>query len=255
MIDIHCHILPGVDDGAKTIEDSLAMAKLASEQGIHTIIATPHHNNGTYENSKQEILRKVKKLNEQLQSADIDVTILPGQEPRINGEMSDDLEEDILLPLNETSGYLFVELPFDHIPRYTYELLFDLQIKGFTPILVHPERNAEIMERPEALYRFVKNGALTQLTASAVCGKLGKKIQTLSEQLIEANLVHFISSDAHNTTSRPFYLREAYDEIESKYGSALSYFFMENCELLISGETVIGDIPKHIKRKKILGLF
>ncbi|GAE95228.1 manganese-dependent protein-tyrosine phosphatase [Gracilibacillus boraciitolerans JCM 21714] len=152
MIDIHCHILPGMDDGPKHIEESVEMAENAVSQGINTIIATPHHLNGSYDNYKPDIITAVAQLNDRLQADNIPLTILPGQETRINGEFVTDLENNQLLPLNETSSYLLVELPANHVPRYTKQLLFDLQLQNIKPIIVHPERNKEIIENPNILY-------------------------------------------------------------------------------------------------------
>ncbi|RXJ02262.1 tyrosine protein phosphatase [Anaerobacillus alkaliphilus] len=255
MIDIHCHILAGVDDGPKTIEQSLAMAKLAVEEGITTIIATPHHFNGSYENSREKIFTEVDMLNEVLLDAKIPLTILPGQETRIHGEMVKNLEKAEILTLNNTNKYLFVELPSDHVPRYTNKLLYDIQLQGLTPIIVHPERNSEIIETPDLLYKLVESGALTQVTASSVTGRFGKKIKKFTNDLIEHNLTHFIASDAHNTTSRSFHLREAYELIDKQYGVSYRYLFQENTELLVKGSFVSVNQPEKIKRKKFLGIF
>ncbi|MCH6269420.1 tyrosine-protein phosphatase [Neobacillus citreus] len=248
MIDIHCHILPGIDDGAKNMEDSLIMAKEAARQGIHTIIATPHLNN-SYDNRKPLIVEKVEHLNNALQEANIDVKILPGQEPRIYGEVIEDYEKGEIQTLNGTQ-YVFIEFPSNHIPRYTEKLLFDLQLKGLVPIIVHPERNSELIERPETLYRIVERGALTQVTASSLCGYFGKKIKTFSIQLIEANLTHFIASDAHNVSSRTFKMDEAFDFVESEFGIDYVYLFKENAELLVDGKNVVREVPMLIKKKK-----
>lgn len=176
MIDIHCHILPGIDDGAKNIEDSLNMARAAVKQGIHTIIATPHHQNSKYLNPKEDILLKVSELNEAIQEENISITILPGQETRIYGEILEDYNNNEILPLNH-SNYLFIELPSGHVPRYTQQLLYDIQLQGLIPIIVHPERNQEIIERPEILFQFVEKGALTQVTAASISGAFGKKLK------------------------------------------------------------------------------
>jgi protein-tyrosine phosphatase len=248
VIDIHCHILPGIDDGAKTMEDSLLMAKEASKEGIHTIIATPHFNS-QYDNRKPLILKKVEELNQALREANIDVTILPGQEPRIYGEILEDYENNMIQTLNGTP-YLFIELPSDHVPRYTEQLLFELQMKGLVPILVHPERNMELIERPEKLYRIVEKGALTQVTASSLCGSFGKKIRNFTIQLIDANLTHFLASDAHNVGNRPFKMEEALDFIESEFGMDYIYLFHENAEYLMEGKNIIREMPVPLKRKK-----
>ncbi|PAD67848.1 tyrosine protein phosphatase [Bacillus sp. 7586-K] len=254
MIDIHSHILPGIDDGAQTVEDSINMAKLAVEEGITKIIATPHHQNGKYINKKQNIIERVSELNVVLQKENIPLEVLPGQETRIYGELIEDINKGDILPLNQTN-YLFIELPSGHIPRYTEQLLFDVQLKGFTPIIVHPERNAGVMENPDKLLNLVKKGALTQVTAGSVVGYFGKKIQKLSMQLIEANLTHFISSDAHNITSRSFHIRESISEINKEFGQQAVYYFKENAELLVNGQMVYKLEPSQIRRKKILGIF
>ncbi|MFG6119295.1 tyrosine-protein phosphatase [Thalassobacillus sp. B23F22_16] len=255
MIDIHCHILPGVDDGAQTMEDSIIMAEEALDQGIDTIIATPHHLNGKYENPRLSILHKVLELNEALQQAGIEVTILPGQEIRINGDMITGLEQEEILPLNVDSTYVFVELPSDQVPQYTKQMLFDIQRAGYKPIIVHPERNKKLIEDPDLLYHFVKGGAYTQVTAGSVAGKFGKNIQKFTHQLIQANQAHLIASDAHNTAGRSFFMKEAHQEIRKKYGSSSNYYFMENAYYVTQGEVLAAEPPERIKQKKFLGLF
>ncbi|MBZ5749063.1 tyrosine-protein phosphatase [Metabacillus rhizolycopersici] len=254
MIDIHSHILPGVDDGAQTVEDAIGMAKLAVEEGITKIIATPHHMNGKYINKKQDIIERVSTLNHLLQNENIPLEVLPGQETRIYGELLEDLEKGDILPLNQ-SNYLFIELPSGHVPRYTEKLLFDVQLKGLTPVIVHPERNAEVLENPDKLLNLVKKGTLTQVTAGSITGHFGKKIQKFSMQLIEANLTHFISSDAHNTSTRSFQMRESISVLEKEFGNQVVYYFQENAELLIQGQAVYNQEPSQIKRKKFLGIF
>lgn len=255
MIDIHCHILPGVDDGARHLEDSIAMARAAVQQGIHTIVATPHHKNGRYNNPKKSVLTDLTRLNERIQQEEIPLTIIAGQEIRINGDMITDYEQGELLTLNETSRYIFVELPTKHIPHYTEQLIFDIQMRDLIPIIVHPERNTVLREHPTRLYQFVKGGALTQITAASLIGKFGKKIKRFTNQIIEHNLTHFIASDAHNTKSRGFCMLEVNQEIKRKYGQQTLYTFMENAQLAINNEMVYIDEPQKMKQKKILGLF
>lgn len=254
MIDIHCHILPSVDDGAKDVHESVAMAREAVKEGIDIIIATPHHKNGQYENEKRSIIDEVMKLNDLLKKEQIPLKILPGQETRIFGEFLEADELIHILPLNQTQ-YVFVELPSSHVPRYTDRLLFDIQLKGLTPIIVHPERNTEIITNPDILYNLVKKGALTQVTASSVAGYFGKKIQKFSSQLIEANLTHFLASDAHNVNNRTFKMMDALDIVEARFGVDMVYFYTENAELLIEGKNVMKEIPEKVKLKKFLGIF
>jgi protein-tyrosine phosphatase len=255
LIDLHCHLLPGVDDGAKDLNESIEMAKAAVAEGITHIVATPHHNNGNYSNSKEQIIAKVQELQDALQKESIPLTILPGQEPRINGDILQDYEDGNLLTLNDAEKYVLIELPSNHVPRYTEKLLFDLQMKELTPIIVHPERNQEIIDNPDLLYHLVKKGACTQITASSLTGHFGKKIKKFALDLIEANLTHFIASDAHNVTTRPFRMQEAYEMIEKEFGVSTVFYFRENAELAFKGQTIYREIPQRIKKKKFLGLF
>lgn len=254
MIDIHSHILPGVDDGAKDVQDSILMAREAVKEGITKIIATPHHKNGKFDNVKTSILEKIEELNTILVEEKIPLTVIPGQENRIHGELLEGYDLGEVFTLNH-SQYLFVEFPTGHVPRYTEQLLYDLQLKNIIPIIVHPERNQELIEHPDKLYKLVMNGALTQVTAASVAGYFGKNIKKFSEQLIEANLTHFIASDAHNITSRGFKMNEALDIVEEKYGTDMVYLFMDNAELLIEGKNIYKEVPEKVKKKKFLGIF
>ncbi|MCM3225249.1 tyrosine-protein phosphatase [Terribacillus saccharophilus] len=254
MIDIHCHILNNVDDGARGIEDSLAIAQEAIKQGINTIIATPHHRNNQFLNTKNDILEKVSYLNSIFQERKIPLSVIAGQEIRIYGEMLEGFNRDELLPLN-SSRYVLVEFPTSSIPKYTNKLFYNLQLEGYIPVIAHPERNHKILDDPNVLYDLVANGALSQLTAASLCGRFGKRIKNLSENLIEANLVHFVASDAHNTTNRNITMDEAFNKIEDSFGRSVAYNYIENAELLIDDQMIIKDMPTKIKKKKFLGIF
>ncbi|WP_312470559.1 CpsB/CapC family capsule biosynthesis tyrosine phosphatase [Neobacillus sp.] len=254
MIDLHCHILPGVDDGAEDLSASIRMAKEAVRQGIHTIVATPHHLNNQYENPKQTVIERVAELNQALVKEKIDLKILPGQETRIYGELVEGFESGEILAVNE-SQYVLVEFSSSHVPRYTEKLFYDLQMQGLIPVIVHPERNQQIIEQPEILYQLVKKGALTQVTAASVFGGFGKKIKGFTLQLIEANLTHFIASDAHNTTNRTFMMSDAFGVIQEKYGNEMVYLFEENAALVIEGSRVYKEVPERIKKKKFFKIF
>lgn len=256
MIDIHCHILPCVDDGPESITASLEMAREAVAHGIHTIIATPHHQNGRFVNNRELVIKSVNEFNQLLQEYSIDITILPGQEVRLFGEMLSDDEEQHLVTLGDSKKYVLVEFPSNHLPRYAERFFFEMQSMGYTPIIAHPERNSEIMEKPDMLYKLIKGGALAQVTAQSVTGTFGKKVQKFSLQLFEHNLAHFVASDAHGKKGRGFALRDAYDVLAEEYGQSYCYLLKENAELVVQGLTVNREIPEEIvPRKKFLGIF
>lgn len=255
MIDIHCHILPGVDDGAENEQITLAMARQAVSEGITQIVATPHHRNRHWDTPRPSVLQRVASVNELLKQNQIELTVLPGQEPRIFGEMADSDAEFELVTVNDNKKYILVEFPTHHVPRYAQQLFFDLQVKGITPVIVHPERNQEIFDHPEILYSFITDGALSQVTAASLIGVNGKKVKKRSIQFIENNLAHFIASDAHNVSKRPFLLKKAFQELEKEFGQELSDLFKENAEILIQGNPINKDEPIEIREKKFLGLF
>jgi len=255
MIDLHCHILPNVDDGASSVELSLKMARNAVSEGIHIIVATPHHQNGRYLNEKKDIMHYVQELNDLLKKEQIPLTLLPGQETRLYGEILDDYQNEKILTLNDTGKYLFIEFPSSQVPHYAERLLFDIQSKGLIPIIVHPERNSRLLEEPDLLYKFIMNGALAQVTAGSVTGHFGKKIKKFSHQLIQSNLVHFVSSDAHNLEGRSFRMREALEVIESEHGQDTVYAFLENAQYVIKGRMCYKEPPEVVRKKKFLGIF
>ncbi|MEG0496822.1 MAG: CpsB/CapC family capsule biosynthesis tyrosine phosphatase [Carnobacterium sp.] len=255
MIDLHCHILPGIDDGAKDMEDSIEIAREAVAEGITHILATPHYKNGHWDNEKKDILVLVEELQKELDARDILLTIFPGQEVRINGELFEDLTEDKIQFIDEGKQYVLIEFPTPSIPAYTESLFFELQKKGITPIIVHPERNHAILKDPNVLLPFIEKGVLAQLTAASYTGGFGKSIQKVSKQLIEANLVHFIASDAHNISSRSFHMKEAYKKLEKEFGKEKANEYQQVTKDLVNGEVIISREPRKVKQTKFLGLF
>lgn len=255
MIDLHCHILPSIDDGAKSIEDSIDMAREAVAEGITHIVATPHYKNGHWDNEKKDILLLVDELQEELDARGIPLTIFPGQEVRINGELFEDLKEDKIQFIDESKQYVLIEFPTPSVPAYSESLFFELQKEGIIPIIVHPERNRAVLNDPNVLLPFIEKGALAQLTASSYVGGFGKSIQKLSKQLIEANLVHFIASDAHNISSRAFYMDEAYQKLEKEFGREKVEEYHQVTKDLINGELIIPPTARKVKKIKFLGIF
>lgn len=255
MIDLHCHILPGIDDGAKTVEESLKMAQLAVEEGITHILATPHHKNRNWNNDKQDVIKFVEELQKAIDEADIDLTIFPGQEVRIYGDILQDIKDDKILFIDEQQQYLLIEFPTSSIPSYTERLFYNLLSEGITPIIVHPERNREIQEHPNRLKTLVDKGALAQLTAASYTGGFGKQIQKLSEQFVGADLVHFIASDAHNVKNRAFHMKSSFEKLEKEFGNLKVKEFENITKELVNGDVVVAPTPSLIKKKKFFGLF
>ncbi|WP_161879555.1 tyrosine-protein phosphatase [Alkalibacterium sp. MB6] len=255
MFDLHCHILPGVDDGAQTMEESLSMARLAVEEGITHILVTPHHMNRDWFNEKRSVITLMNQVQDELDKHHIPLTLFPGQEVRIYGELLDDIKKDTILFADEGQQYILIEFPTATVPAYAARLFYDLQMNGKVPIIVHPERNRVFQESPNKLKRFIEKGALAQLTAASYTGALGKKTQKLSRQMIEANLVHFIASDAHNKNNRAFHMKEAYDKLAKEYGRSKRQEFYQVTKDILNGEVVIPPSPQSISSSRFFGLL
>lgn len=251
MIDIHCHILPGVDDGAQEYEDALKMADQAIGNGITDIIATPHHQTRRFYNEASQVERAVSELNEYLQSHGRKLKIHPGQEIRLYGEIIQDFKEGLNLPLqSKTNPYVLIEFPSSQVPVFAERTIYDLLVAGYRPIIAHPERNSAIIENPDKLYQLINQGALSQLTATSVAGAFNKKVQKFSFELIEANLAHFIASDAHNTAERGFAMQKAYEIADKSLGA--TDVFKLNAEAVLKGGMVSVHPPSEIKKKSFI---
>lgn len=253
MVDIHSHIIPGVDDGPSHIVEFIDMANAAVSNGITVLIATPHHLDGVYHNPREKIVTAVEQYQKYLHNEGINLSIHPGQELRLRLDMFKLFETEVLT-LMDKGKYLLLELPSGEVPLFIFHTIYELRLKGIVPIIVHPERNKGIEEEPNLLYELIREGVLVQVTAGSILGNFGKRARTLSEKLIEHHLVHFIASDAHNCSSRGFSLGEAYHQISRDFGKNFTTFYKSNAEALIKGEKIELQQPVPI-RKKMFGLF
>lgn len=215
LVDIHSHILPGLDDGAQTAEVSLAMLKLAAESGTTDIVASPHANlEFTFD--PDAIERKIAEL----QAATPAPRIHRGCDFHLTLEnIQDALAHPAKYSINH-KNYLLVEFSEILIPRTTQEIFDRFQKVGLTPIVTHPERNALLHTRLEQMEAWVANGALLQVTAQSLLGRFGRSVKTIAVELMNRNLVHFIASDAHDTVHRPPVLREAYQQVAKTWGES-----------------------------------
>lgn len=258
MIDIHCHILPGIDDGAEDLEMALEMANMAASQGITHILATPHHRNPVFTNKKEQIETAVDRFQIELDKRGIDLIVFPGQEVRIHGELMQHIEagEILFTDLNQT--YLLVEFPSSEVPAYTDRLFFELLTAGIRPVIVHPERNAVFMSDINRLERFIQQGCYAQLTTASYLGEFGAEIQRVSQTMIERQLIHLMASDAHRPEgTRSFQMAAAYQAIEAEYGKQLVFDWQQNAKSLINGDALISIfVLKELKKKnRLLKLF
>ncbi|HEX5471729.1 MAG TPA: CpsB/CapC family capsule biosynthesis tyrosine phosphatase [Lacipirellulaceae bacterium] len=210
--DIHCHLLPGIDDGAEDLNESLAMARLAVDDGLATIIATPHQLGGFGHNHGDDIRQRVKELQQQLAQAGVPLKVLPGADVRIEPGMSERLRSGNVLTLGDHRKHVLLELPHElYLPLEP--IIDELERHGMVGILSHPERNQGILRCPEVVSDLVDHGCLMQVTAGSICGTFGPACQQLSEWLLSEGLVHFVATDAHGMRARRPLMRRAFERV------------------------------------------
>lgn len=202
MIDLHAHILPGLDDGAGDLEETLDMCRIARDDGITTIVATPHSGNG-YENDRLVVLSAVQQLRACLMELNIPLEILPGADIYLRHDLIDLLRDGMVMTMNDNSRYVLVEFPHHIMPPNYIDWLFEMKLKGITPIFTHPERNTAIQKNINHVRQWVDRGGLVQVTAMSLTGDFGPEAARCARQLIRNRLVHAIASDAHSKSRRP----------------------------------------------------
>ncbi len=212
FVDIHCHLLPGIDDGAKDWDESLAMARLAVDDGTTTIVATPHQLGSFGHNHGDEIRRLVSELQQRLDDQNVELKVLPGADVRIEPGMVERIVRGEALTLGDHRRHVLLELPHElYLPLQP--VLDELSRRKMVGILSHPERNQGIQREPAVLAAIVEAGCLLQITAGSLCGTFGPPCQQLSEWLLAEGLVHFVASDAHGQRSRRPLLRRAFTRV------------------------------------------
>ncbi|MDY7092276.1 MAG: CpsB/CapC family capsule biosynthesis tyrosine phosphatase [Acidobacteriota bacterium] len=219
MIDIHSHVLPGIDDGAEDLPESVAMCRRAAEDGCTAIIATPHQRHRLWWNAESDDLHQLRGL---VQSElDGEIQILGGAEIRVDSELLDDLDAGVTTPL-AGSRYLLVEFARSGFGPVPEDTIHELSVAGWRPILAHPELLPWLAEDIPRLTQLVELGALLQITAMSVTGEFGQRPQRAVHGLLEARLPHFMASDCHGMATRPPGLSAARELVSQRWGSELA---------------------------------
>ncbi|MGC2061514.1 MAG: CpsB/CapC family capsule biosynthesis tyrosine phosphatase [Thermodesulfovibrionales bacterium] len=233
FIDIHCHILPGLDEGSSTSEESVKMLELAHKDGISGIVATPHIVSGVYNNTKNIIDMAV----QELRGLTNHIRIYAGAEIRIARDLTDRVVNNEL-PLINNKQYLLLELPAFVIPPLPQleNIVRDLIQSKITPIFAHPERNMPILKDLSIMERLIKCGAIFQITAMSITGR---NISSSAMKMIKKGYIHVVASDAHDTRNRPPILSPAYETISRKFGRYVAdELFISNPQKIVQGENI-----------------
>jgi protein-tyrosine phosphatase len=250
MIDIHCHVLPGIDDGSKDLDMSLEMLSIAEENDTTKIIATPHYYRGSYENHFEDVLKHVENLNAEIKTRGIDIDIFPGQEVFVDKYTLDAYKQGIIHTLND-SKYMLIEFPMDVLPQDAIDIIYELKLLGVRPIVAHPERYLYINGNLMNINKFIEEGCLFQLNTSSIMGLMGSRVKEAAQGLMDNGLCHFIASDAHSTGKRCPNLGLLMKDIKKEYKEV--YNSVQRNAQCILGDQEIDVRMKKIEKKK--GLF
>jgi protein-tyrosine phosphatase len=247
MIDLHAHILPRLDDGAESLEESVEMCWVSYRDGVRTMVATPHILPGVYKNNRSTILAKTQELNEAIKKfgvgssedgmknldsniscnlnselgtdhSGLPFVVLPGADVHFSSNLLQLCENGEIVTVNDDGRCLMVEFDFQNLPYRGEEVLFHLIAHGIIPVITHPERNLEIARTPQRYYQMIKMGCLGQVTAMSLTGKFGPEVKRVAERLLAHRLIHFIASDTHSVHGRPPLLSPAVREAEKIVG-------------------------------------
>lgn len=219
MIDLHSHILPGLDDGASTMEESLAMARMAVADGIKVMACTPHIVPGLYDNDRETIAPAVKALKKKLKEEEIELDLILGADVHAAPDLVNKISEKTVPTLHNSRYFLF-EPPHHVLPPRLAELVERLIEAGFLPILTHPERLTWIRSQYEVVTRINAKGCLMQITAGSLTGSFGKTAQYFAERMLDEGRVDILATDTHNTKGRPPILSKAREFVEDRLGAA-----------------------------------
>jgi protein-tyrosine phosphatase len=222
MIDLHCHMLPGIDDGAPDLETALAMARIAVADGIRTVACTPHIYPGLYENDAAGIRRAIADFRLALAEAGIELTLVEGADTHMAPDLVQSLKAG-RVPTLAGSRYFLYEPPHHVAPPRLEEQVFALLAHGYVPVITHPERLTWIESHYALFPRMAKAGAWLQLTAGAITGRFGKRPQYWSQKLMDEGPVHLIASDAHSAGRRSPVISEARERAARQLGEAESW--------------------------------
>jgi len=249
MIDLHCHILPGVDDGPELLDESIEMCRIAVNDGISKLVCTPHHVVGKYTNTRENILGCVEELQSSINSEHIPLILYPGCEIRLDLNLVEDIKTGKLLTMNDSGRYIILELPNEALPTNIEKIISSLIFSGIIPIVSHPERNHAIQNDPEILYQLVQLGALAQLTASSLTGRVGSKIEKFSALLLEHKLAHMLVTDAHSSKQRRPTLSKGLKRLKTVVGEKAATDMIETIpEKILNGEDIEVEFPIPLRK-------
>jgi protein-tyrosine phosphatase len=239
MIDIHHHCLPGVDDGPRTLSEAVDLCRMAADEGIETIVATPHVLRGRWKNASRAQLAAIL---EQLRTALGDTPrVVLGSEYFFGHDMDDMLRNETIIPL-AGGRYVLVEFAANAVPPLIRDPLYRVQLGGWTPVIAHPERNIVFQSKPELLQSLIRIGVKTQVTTGSITGEFGPEAQAAANDWLKRGWVHVIATDAHNAAKRPPRFRAARQRVVDFLGEEIAQFlFVDNPNSIVESRGLVYD--------------
>ena len=251
MVDIHSHVIPGIDDGAKDEDMAVRMLKIAEKGGTKKLVVTPHFMRGRFDYEYDEVTEEVEKLRSLAKDNNVDIEIYQGQEIYYSDRIVSYYNRGMIGTINGTR-YMLIELPMlEFNLDQVIDNLYELQLKGITPIIAHPERYRPFIKKPSMINKLIKEGCLFQLNAGSITGEFGKDVKKTAENYLMNRLYNFVGSDGHRDDKRNTDLTQFLNIIEKEDLE----LFKDSSEAMLNNEEVefVGNTIK--ERKKILGIF
>ena len=250
MIDIHCHILPNVDDGSESLEESIEMAKIAESEGITKIVNTSHcHFDFKYKKGN-ELKLELEKFNQVLKEENINIEVLLGNELYYTSDLIERFDELDFFSMNN-SKYILMEFSPINFPKNIEDVIYEIKIRGYIPIIAHAERYKQVQEDVNIVLDCIKEGALIQVNSSSILGKNGEKAEDTSKKLLDNNMVHFVATDAHSSNRRRPLIKDSYNYILKNYGKEVSEkLFIENPTAVIENRDISILNPTKYEEKR-----
>lgn len=242
MIDLHCHILPGIDDGAPDLETALQMARIAVADGITVTACTPHMMPGCYDNTSEGVRADVVALQGELDAAGIPLRLVTGADVHLVPGLAAGLRDGSKLTLADTRYFLF-EPPHNTAPPRMADAVFDCMAAGFHPLITHPERLRWIEEHYDLMVQLAQAGAWMQLTAGSVTGRFGKRTQYWAERMLDDGIVHILATDAHNLRNRVPVLSEAVQAVSQRLGAQAAQDMVLTRPLAVLENALPASLP------------
>jgi len=253
MVDIHSHILPGVDDGSIDMDTTINMLENAERCGTKAIIATPHYYRGYFATEYEEVVRLVDNLREDIGSRGMKIDVYPGQEVFLGKHTLEMYKSGIIRGLN-ASRYLLVEMPMQDYDKSFLDIVYELRLLGAVPVIAHPERYMYIMDNLSIINPFVEEGCLFQVNTGSITGIFGKPVQKTARALIENGLCNFVASDAHTNHRRCTGLCDAFDTVR-KISIAAADNAQSNAELLLMDRDIKNSNSKISVKKSFFSFL